>query len=78
MRAVEELEVFLGLAFHARRKTLLNSVAEATGRSAAEVQAVLDLQENEQKKRAETFEALQLHALARTWAEDALGERLRP
>ncbi len=75
---VRELETFLGLAFHARRKTLLNSVAEASGRSAGEVQSVLELQENEQKKRAETFEPLQLHALARTWADYAPDERLRP
>lgn len=76
--ALERLERFLGLAFHTRRKTLLNSVAEASGRTASDVQAILELQEKHQKRRAEAFEALQLDHLARKWADHAPGERPRP
>jgi 16S rRNA (adenine1518-N6/adenine1519-N6)-dimethyltransferase len=75
---LERLEIFLALAFHNRRKTLLNSVAERAGLRASEVQALLGLKEKEQKKRAEAFEALQLEHLARKWADHAPGERPRP
>ena len=75
---LQSLQVFLSLAFHNRRKTLLNSVAEAMDGSASDVQEALQLQENEQKRRAEAFPALQLDDLARKWAESALGERYRP
>jgi len=76
--ALERLEIFLGLAFRSRRKTLLNSVAEGADLRASEVQAALELKENDQKKRAEAFEALQLERLARKWADHAPGERPRP
>lgn len=72
------LHAFLGLAFHARRKTLCNSVAERSGLPAAEVARVLRLPENLQKARAEAFSPLQFRALAHEWAANAPGERHRP
>jgi len=76
--ALDALRAFLGGAFHARRKTMVNSLAEWSGTSAHDVLACLSLQENQQKWRAEAFEAVQLFELAQVWAVHALGERHRP
>jgi 16S rRNA (adenine1518-N6/adenine1519-N6)-dimethyltransferase len=72
------LQRFVGLAFHARRKTLCNSVAEQAGLASAEVASALGLQENLQKGRAEAFSPLQFRAMAQLWAAYAPGERHRP
>ena len=76
--ALAAVERFLALAFHSRRKTLPNSLSEATGEPAAACSAALGLTENQQKQRPEAFEALQLCDLAQVWADHALGERYRP
>lgn len=72
------VERFVAAAFHNRRKTLVNSVAEATGVSPDRVLAALQIPEKRQKLRAEAMSALELADLARTWADSALGERHRP
>jgi 16S rRNA (adenine1518-N6/adenine1519-N6)-dimethyltransferase len=66
-----ELQAFMPLAFHARRKRLPNSVALATGRGAEEVARLLGLGENLRTWRAEAFSPLQLCALAHRWASHA-------
>jgi 16S rRNA (adenine1518-N6/adenine1519-N6)-dimethyltransferase len=76
--ALGVLETFLAAAFHNRRKTLVNSVSEASGLESARVVEGLQLPEFQQKHRAEVFEALQLQQLAQTWAKYAPGERHRP
>lgn len=73
-----ELQDFLGRAFHARRKTLCNSVGERSSVPSARVAQILGLDEFFQKLRAEAFSPLQFRALARTWAAYAPGERHRP
>ncbi|MCB9898435.1 MAG: ribosomal RNA small subunit methyltransferase A [Planctomycetes bacterium] len=75
---LETLSAFLAMAFHNRRKTLPNSLAEASGRTVAEIVALLDLQENRQKERAEAMEALKLYDLSQRWTACAQGERHRP
>lgn len=75
MRALHD---FLARAFHARRKTLCNSVGERSGLPAGQVAQLLELDEIFQKLRAEAFSPLQFRALARTWAAHAPGERHRP
>jgi len=66
--ALGELQAFMPLAFHTRRKRLPNSVALATGRGAEEVARLLGLGENLRTWRAEAFSPLQLCALAHRWA----------
>jgi len=73
-----ELGAFLPMAFHNRRKTLANSVAEASGVALSEVVARLESVSIQQKIRAEALDAVQLCALAHTWAVSAPGERHRP
>jgi 16S rRNA (adenine1518-N6/adenine1519-N6)-dimethyltransferase len=68
--SLRALEAFLALAFHGRRKILLNSVASAAGLTAAEVARRLGLDEQE-KRRAEAFTSLQLFDLAQAWASTA-------
>ena len=72
------LHAFLALAFHARRKTLPNSVAGASGVPVAEVCRRLALPENLEKRRAEALPPVQLLALAQNWASNAPGERNSP
>jgi 16S rRNA A1518/A1519 N6-dimethyltransferase RsmA/KsgA/DIM1 with predicted DNA glycosylase/AP lyase activity len=75
---IEALEAFLAAAFHQRRKTLVNSVAGASGERAADVAEVLGLPENRRNWRAEAFDGLQFYDLAVRWANRARGERIRP
>jgi len=72
--AFARFEAFAALAFEARRKTLLNSVARAARRPVAEVRARLGLQDSRERWRAEQFETLQLWALADRWSGTASGE----
>ena len=76
--ALAALQAFLGLAFQARRKTLPNSVAQASGLSVREVCDRLGLAENLQKSRAEAFAPVQLQQLALSWAAAAKGGPKRP
>jgi 16S rRNA (adenine1518-N6/adenine1519-N6)-dimethyltransferase len=73
--ALQRLQVFLEAAFHARRKTLVNSVALASGRTAAEVAEILGLAEKTEKRRAEAFEPLQLSDLAQRWGHATSGHK---
>jgi 16S rRNA (adenine1518-N6/adenine1519-N6)-dimethyltransferase len=75
--ALGELHEFLGLAFQARRKTLPNSVAQASGVPVAEVCRRLGLDEKVRKLRAEAFSPVQFAALAHTWASYASSGRKR-
>ena len=75
--ALRELHEFLGLAFQARRKTLPNSVAQASGVPVAEVCHRLGLDEKVRKLRAEAFSPVQFAALAHTWASYASSGRKR-
>ena len=77
-RALLALHTFLGLAFHARRKTLANSVSQASGVPVAEVCRRLALPEKTQKRRAESYPPVQLLTLALAWASNAAGERNSP
>jgi len=72
------LGAFLPMAFHNRRKTLINSLAEASGLSLADVVSRLEPVSLQQKIRAEALDAVQLCALAHAWAVSAPGERHRP
>lgn len=75
---LRDLESFLRMAFHNRRKTLANSLVEATrGTGMAEVSKVF-CEDAVKKWRAESIEPLQLYDLARRWAGCAQGERYRP
>ena len=76
--AYARFEAFLPLAFHNRRKTLVNSVAEAADRPLSEVVSRLESVSFQQKIRAEAIDAVQLCALAHSWAVSAPGERRRP
>jgi 16S rRNA A1518/A1519 N6-dimethyltransferase RsmA/KsgA/DIM1 with predicted DNA glycosylase/AP lyase activity len=76
--ALEALQAFMPLAFHARRKRLPNSVAQASGRSPEEVARVLGLGENLRGWRAEAFPPLQLRALALRWAAHARAGETAP
>lgn len=69
---------FLSLAFHNRRKTLVNSIGEAVDAPAEAVLASLAGECFQQKIRAEALDEVQLCELAQTWAVSALGERHRP
>jgi 16S rRNA (adenine1518-N6/adenine1519-N6)-dimethyltransferase len=75
--ALGELQTFLGLAFQARRKTLPNSVSQASGVPVAEVCRRLGLEEKVRKLRAEAFSPVQFAALARDWASYAESGRKR-
>ncbi len=75
---LDRLQAFLPLAFHTRRKTLVNSVAAATGLKSGEVTERLGKQENVEKLRAEAFDELELLDLARHWASHASGAHERP
>lgn len=75
--ALRELHDFLGLAFRARRKTLPNSVAQASGVPVAEVCRRLGLDEKVRKLRAEAFSPVQFAALAHEWASYASSGRKR-
>jgi len=77
-RSLRALHTFLGLAFHARRKTLANSVSQASGVPVAEVCRRLALPEKTEKRRAESFPPVQLLASALSWASNAAGERNSP
>jgi 16S rRNA (adenine1518-N6/adenine1519-N6)-dimethyltransferase len=72
------LHRFLDLAFHARRKTLPNSVALAARLPVREVVSRLGLPEKLQKLRAEALDPGQFCSLAQAWAQDAEGGRKRP
>jgi len=72
------LQEFLAAAFHTRRKTLVNSLAEAWSEPAPEVLSSIKLEKSEEKWRAEVFPPVKLCALAQDWAQSALGERHRP
>ncbi|GJM20434.1 MAG: ribosomal RNA small subunit methyltransferase A [Planctomycetota bacterium] len=76
--ALDGLQRFLALAFHNRRKTLLNSVSEASGERPGRVLERLGASNFQQKIRAEAANAVQLCALAHSWAVSAPGERDRP
>jgi 16S rRNA (adenine1518-N6/adenine1519-N6)-dimethyltransferase len=65
---LESLQAFLAAAFHTRRKTLINSVAVAGGRSPAEVARILGFDVKTEKRRAEAFNPIQLCDLAQRWA----------
>ena len=71
------LHAFLALAFQARRKTLVNSVAQAAGLPVGEVAARLALPENLRRSRAEAFGPVQLKQMAMLWASHAKGGRKR-
>jgi len=73
--AFERFEAFAALAFQARRKTLLNSVARAARLGPEVVRARLGLQDFQERWRAEEFGTLELWALADQWAATALGDR---
>jgi 16S rRNA (adenine1518-N6/adenine1519-N6)-dimethyltransferase len=73
-----DLHRFLDLAFHARRKTLPNSVALASRLPVGQVVRALGLPEKLQKARAEDLDPGQFRALAQAWARDAAGGRKRP
>ncbi len=75
---LQELERFLPAAFHNRRKTLVNSLAGASGLTAGEVGARLGGLEKVEKGRAEAFVPVQLLDLAHCWAATAPGEPNRP
>ncbi len=66
--ALAALHAFLALAFHARRKTLPNSVAQAAGLPVEGVMARLGLPEPQRRSRAEAFAPAELLHLALTWA----------
>lgn len=68
---LDALSRFLAMAFHNRRKTLMNSVGGATRQPASEVAARLNLTENQQKLRAEAMDALELYALSERWTDIA-------
>jgi len=72
---LQQLQAFLAAAFHTRRKTLVNSVALASGRNSAEVAGILGLTEKTEKRRAEAFEPLQLSDLARRWGHATSGHK---
>jgi 16S rRNA (adenine1518-N6/adenine1519-N6)-dimethyltransferase len=75
---LQQLEDFLRLAFHNRRKTLANSIREAArGASSADV-SKLFCETLEKNWRAEALDPVQLYDLARSWAGCAQGERYRP
>lgn len=76
--ALGQLQAFMPLAFHSRRKRLPNSVALATGRGADEVARLLGLGENLRTWRAEAFSPLQLCALAHRWAIHARAGDIAP
>jgi len=71
---LQELEAFLRPAFKSRRKTLLNSLAEAEGLSPRQAAARLALPENQEKERAEAYSPVQLRDLAHAWASTAPGQ----
>jgi 16S rRNA (adenine1518-N6/adenine1519-N6)-dimethyltransferase len=73
--ALQRVQAFLEAAFHTRRKTLVNSVALASGRPAAEVAEILGLAEKSEKRRAEAFEPLQLSDLAQRWGHATSGHK---
>ncbi len=72
------LHRFLDLAFHARRKTLPNSIALASRLPVRQVVAGLGLPEKLQKARAEALDPGQFRSLAQAWAQYAEGGRKRP
>lgn len=74
----DALQAFLGAAFHNRRKTLVNSLVEASGSSAAQVVAQLGPENSGKTLRAEALPPVKLCALARTWAGPATGGPHRP
>ncbi len=69
---------FLAGAFHSRRKTLVNSLAESANLSSSAVLARLGVEEIPGRPRAEALDELELYVLARRWAQTAPGERIRP
>lgn len=71
--AFERFEAFAALAFQARRKTLINSVARAARVDPEAVRSRLELQDFQERWRAEAFGTLALWALADRWAATALG-----
>jgi 16S rRNA (adenine1518-N6/adenine1519-N6)-dimethyltransferase len=75
--ALKELHDFMALAFQARRKTLPNSVAQASGVAVPEVCLRLGLDEKVRKLRAEAFSPVQFAALAHEWAAYASSGRKR-
>jgi 16S rRNA (adenine1518-N6/adenine1519-N6)-dimethyltransferase len=75
--AIEALAAFLPLAFHNRRKTLVNSVSEGSGIPAGRVSERLILEENFHKWRAEALDPVQLCGLALLWAASASSGRNR-
>jgi 16S rRNA (adenine1518-N6/adenine1519-N6)-dimethyltransferase len=74
---LQALASFLPAAFHNRRKTLVNSLAEAFDRPAADVARSLALTEKSKNWRAEAFEPVQLSDLALQWAPSASSGRNR-
>ncbi|MGQ0553966.1 MAG: 16S rRNA (adenine(1518)-N(6)/adenine(1519)-N(6))-dimethyltransferase RsmA [Planctomycetota bacterium] len=73
----QALAAFLPLAFHNRRKTLVNSVSAASGLSPSAVVARLAVGAGEEKMRAEDLPSVQLLHLALEWAQNALSGRNR-
>lgn len=73
-----QLDGFLASAFHNRRKTIVNSIAQAEAVSPEEVKSCLCLDKKSQKSRAEVFSGVELRSLAQRWAGNAPGERDRP
>jgi 16S rRNA (adenine1518-N6/adenine1519-N6)-dimethyltransferase len=74
---LEALQSFLGGAFHARRKTLVNSLATLARCPPREVVRRLELPENLQNCRAEALDPVQLFVLAQRWATEASSGRNR-
>jgi 16S rRNA A1518/A1519 N6-dimethyltransferase RsmA/KsgA/DIM1 with predicted DNA glycosylase/AP lyase activity len=71
------MAAFLPMAFHNRRKTLVNSLSESSGLGPARIVEMLGLEQKTQKKRAEAFDPVQLCSLALRWASSASSGRNR-